>query len=505
MRFAILGISHETNTFSRVPADYGQFEKSRMLRGADIVRHFGQASYTVSGYLEACGELGVEAVPLMYATTGPIGTITRDAYDRISSEMLGMLKKQGPWDAVLIANHGAAVAEHHPDMDGEFCRAVREIVGPKMPVGVTLDMHANVSAQVVRNTTVCVVWRTNPHLDPKLRGKKTAQLIHRTVKGEIRPVQHIETPPLVVNIVRQFTGELPMKALVADAVEANPRLKILDTSVAEGYPYADVAQMGMAFIAIADGDQKAAQDAARWMAERAWSRREELNTPVPDIREALKMAEERYAGPRPRGEEDPAPTDGSPLMALDTHPRIPSTGSGQRPSPEGSGRSASPSPLMAPSSTSPQGGLSSPSQGEPRFSSPFQGEDSGGGRPGGKAPRHGPIVLMDVGDNIGGGSSADSTHILHEARAMGLKSLLQSLFDPEAVQACVKAGVGAAVTLDVGGKTDEMHGKPINVTGTVPSSPTASSRRRCRTTAGAGTSTRAPSRGGTPPTAGRSC
>jgi microcystin degradation protein MlrC len=408
MRFAILGISHETNTFSRVPADYSQFEKSHMLRGTDIVRHFGQASYTVSGYLEACGELGVEAVPLMYATTGPIGTITRDAYDRISSEMLGMLQKQGPWDAVLIANHGAAVAEHHPDMDGEFCRAVREIVGPKMPVGVTLDMHANVSAQVVKNTTVCVVWRTNPHLDPKLRGKKTAQLIHRTVKGEIRPVQHIETPPLVVNIVRQFTGELPMKALVDDAVEANRRPKILDTSVAEGYPYADVAQMGMAFVAIADGDQKAAQDAARWMAERAWARREELNRPIPGIREALKMAQERYAGPRPRGEEDPAPSDGSPLMALDTH--SPSTGSGRR---------------------------------------------------------RGPIVLMDVGDNIGGGSSADSTHILHEARAMGVKSLLQSLYDPEAVQACVKAGVGANVTLDVGGKTDDMHGKPIKVTGTV--------------------------------------
>ncbi len=403
MRFAILGISHETNTFSKVPADYDQFVKHGLVvRGQEIVQRFGGSQATIAGYLEACAELGVEAVPLMEASTGPIGTITRDAYDRLSSEMFGMLRAQGPWDGVLIANHGAAVAEHHPDMDGEFCRAVREIVGPKMPVGVTLDMHANVSQAIVQNTTVCVVWRTNPHLDTRVRGKKTAELIFRTVKGEIKPVQWLETPPLIVNIVRQFTGELPMKALVDDAVEANRRPKILDTSVAEGYPYSDIPKIGMTFLAIADGDQKAAQDAARWMAQRAWARREELNRPISSIRDALKMVQDHYIGPRPRGDEDYAPTDGSPLIA-----------------------------------------------------------------PADARPKRGPIVLMDVGDNVGGGSPADSTFILHEARAMGVKGLLQSLHDPVAVQACVKAGVGATVTVDAGAHTDDMHGKPIRVTGTV--------------------------------------
>ena len=71
-----------------------------------------------------------------------------------------------------------------------------------------------------------------------------------------------------------------MKTLVADCIAANERPGILDTSVAEGYPYADVEQMGMAWVAIADGDLDAARDAARWMAGRAWSHREALNTPV---------------------------------------------------------------------------------------------------------------------------------------------------------------------------------------------------------------------------------
>jgi microcystin degradation protein MlrC len=56
----------------------------------------------------------------MLASTGPIGTITKDAYNRLSTEMLGMLRDEGPWDGVLIANHGAAVSEEFPDMDAAF-------------------------------------------------------------------------------------------------------------------------------------------------------------------------------------------------------------------------------------------------------------------------------------------------------------------------------------------------------------------------------------------------
>lgn len=407
MRFAILGLCHESNTFSRVPADFGQFEASGIDRGEGIVRRYRDSTTHLAGYLEAADALGFEAVPLTYAQTGPMGRVTNDAYDRLTAEMLGQLRDQGPWDGVLIANHGAAVSERHEDMDGAFSRAVRDIVGPDVPVGICLDMHANVSAEVVAATDVCLVWRTNPHLDPRVRGRRTAELVHRTARGEIRPRQALVTPPLVVNIVRQFTAEEPMRGIMEDCLAANERPGILDTSVAEGYPYADVPHMGMAWVAISDGDQGAAEDAARWMAGRAWQRRAALNAPVPSVREALELAETRYRGPRRRGDADAMATDGSPLGA--------------------------PPPAT-------QDGL---------------------------APSLGPIVLMDVGDNIGGGSPADSTHILAEAIGMGVRSLLQTLYDPESVAACIRAGVGAEVSLEVGGKTDDRHGRPVPVQGTV--------------------------------------
>lgn len=404
MRFAMLGLSHETNTFSEVPADYAAFEAAGIARGDEILTRNRGSNYTITGYMQAAEELGFDLVPLMYAVTGPIGTITADAYDRLTDEMFGMLREGGPWDAVLIANHGAAVAANHLDMDGAFTASVREIVGPDVPVGMTLDMHSNITKESVANTDCCLVWRTNPHMDPKPRGRKTAGLIYRAAKGEIKPVQWIEMTPMLVNIVKQFTGEEPMKSLVDDAVEANERPGILDTSVAEGYPYSDVVEMGMSFIAIADGGLDAAREASEWMARRGWEQRAALNEEQPGVAEALQMAEDRYVGPKPEGVTNPVPSDGSALQAPPTdtdHAHL------------------------------------------------------------------GPIVLMDVGDNIGGGSSADSTFILAEAKRRGIKGFLQSLYDPEAVQACVAAGVGSDVTLDVGAKTDRMHGDPVRVTGTV--------------------------------------
>jgi microcystin degradation protein MlrC len=371
MRLAALGLAHETNTFSRVPAD---LEMWHVLRGDEIREQHATATTTLAGYFAASQRLGFDLVPLIFANTGPIGTITKRAFDTLVGEMMALLKEHGPWDGVLMAQHGAAVSEEYPDADGEIVRRAREVVGPDVPIGVNHDMHANVSQKVIDHSTVTVVYSTNPHLDANERAEECAELIARTIRGEIRPVQALEMPPLVVNIVKQYTGEEPMKRIVEGIPEVLARPGMLSASVAEGYPYADVEEMGMAFLAIHDGDPSAARQAARYLADLAWERRVALQGDVPSVTEALQYA-------------DAAP--------------------------------------------------------------------------------EGPIVLMDVGDNIGGGSSADSTYLLAEAKRLGIRSFLQTLYDPEAVIACEAAGVGTQITLPVGGKTDDLHGSPVTVTGTV--------------------------------------
>jgi microcystin degradation protein MlrC len=78
-----------------------------------------------------------------------------------------------------------------------------------------------------------------------------------------------------------------------------------------------------------------------------------------------------------------------------------------------------------------------------------------------------PVALFEIGDNIGGGSSGDSTFILSELIDQQADGWVVALFDPGAVDHCARAGVGSTVSLPVGGKTDDQHGPTLCVSGRV--------------------------------------
>jgi microcystin degradation protein MlrC len=74
-----------------------------------------------------------------------------------------------------------------------------------------------------------------------------------------------------------------------------------------------------------------------------------------------------------------------------------------------------------------------------------------------------PVVLVDTGDNVGGGSAGDGTVILSEMLRQGGTDGVVCLYAPDEVRQCVGAGVGAEVQVTVGGKVDRLHGEPITV------------------------------------------
>lgn len=78
-----------------------------------------------------------------------------------------------------------------------------------------------------------------------------------------------------------------------------------------------------------------------------------------------------------------------------------------------------------------------------------------------------PVVLVDTGDNVGGGSAGDGTVILAEMLRQGATDGVVCLYAPQAVQQCVQAGVGNIVRLTVGGQVDRLHGEPVEVSGRV--------------------------------------
>lgn len=375
IRLAALGLMHESNTFVAQATDVAAFEASGIWRGEEIWARLAESGHSMAGFHDVHDGTSVVVEPLMFGTANPRGPITRDAFDRLAGEMLDMLRDRGPWDGVLMAQHGAAVAEEHVAADAEIVGRARAIVGPGVPIGVALDLHGNLSPAVVEHSTVAIAYRTNPHGDGRERARECAELVVRAVRGEIAPVQAWVPVPLVPNILDQSTDVEPMRTLYgADLDHALGMPGVLSATIMQGYPYADVPDMSMGCLVVADGDRGAADRAARWLAGRVWDRREELDGRAPSPEEAVARAAAAPAGP---------------------------------------------------------------------------------------------VVLLDVGDNIGGGSPGDSTVLLEEALSQGVTDVLLTLRDPEAVRACAAAGEGGRVAIAVGARSDAMHGRPVPVEGRV--------------------------------------
>lgn len=373
-RVAIAGFLHESNTFLSVPTTYDLFASTSYSVGPTLVERWINGKHELSGMLAGAQANGWELCPLLATFAVPSGTVTSDAFERIAGEMLAQLEAAGPIDGLLLALHGATVSEDNPDADGEILGRIRRYTGPDLPIVCTLDLHANVSRQMVEHATAITAYRSNPHLDQYARGLEAADLMGRVLRGEVRPVMSLETPPLVIEIAQQHTPNEPAKGLYDDLQNVLEWPGILSASVAMGFYYSDVAEMGTSFLAVADGDPTLADRAARWMAQRAWSRREEFVASLPSAAEAVHMAASRERTP---------------------------------------------------------------------------------------------VVLLDVGDNVGGGSPGDSTILLEEIHRQGVSGAMVVLCDPAAVKLCVEKGVREHIELQVGGKTDTLHGAPVKVQGRI--------------------------------------
>lgn len=373
-RVGIAGFIHESNTFLCETTTHDNFDHGSLTRGSQLLERWDGSKHELGGFLGGARRWGFDPIPIMATYAIPSGIIQADAFEVLADEMISELRKSLPLDGLLLALHGAAVAENFPNADGELLRRFRQVVGSTLPIMLTLDLHANVSSSIICETNATVIYRSNPHLDQYERGLEVANLMARTLDGHIQPVQALETPPLLINISKQYTQQSPAFELYEDAREVMTWPGILSASVAMGFCFADVETMGASFLVVADKDRKLARAGAQWMAQRAWQRRSEFV--------------------------------------------------GQLVSPADAVRQAIESPVA-------------------------------------------PIVLMDVGDNVGGGSAGDSAVLLAEVMKQKGTNALVVLYDPASVRDCIATGVKGSVVLSVGGKTDQRHGQPIQITGRV--------------------------------------
>jgi microcystin degradation protein MlrC len=282
-------IYHESNTFFSQPMTIERFAEKDLHFGAEIPARWMQTCSEIGGFLEGAGRFAFDVVPTIVAWGMPAGPLTLETFNSLCDELISRLNQAAPVDGVLLALHGAMVADSFPDADGEILRRVREQIGPEIPLVVTLDYHANVTEEMVRYPDAMLGYDTYPHIDQAERGLEAAAILQQMFDG-MRPTLVLVRKPLLPHILCQLTDSPPMSEAIAMAHEFERDLELVSVSVAAGFSYCDVPDAGFSVFAVARENPETARQAANRIADFVWTRRTQFQKPIPEAREAVRLA-----------------------------------------------------------------------------------------------------------------------------------------------------------------------------------------------------------------------
>ena len=266
MKIAVGGFQHETNTFAPMKADWAAFEQAdswpAMQVGATVLTACAGMNIPVAGFVEEALSAGGELIPLSWCSATPSGYVTRDAYDRFSDMLLRQLADVADnIDAVYLDLHGAMVAEHLEDGEGTLLRKAREIVGPRVWIVASLDLHANVTKEMVNAADYLAVFRTYPHIDMAATGRRTARALQQLSARGLRPAKAFRKLNFLIPLTGSCTLEEPAASIYEVITKVELGTSFLGASFATGFAPADIREAGPSILIYAEtqtlADEKA--------------------------------------------------------------------------------------------------------------------------------------------------------------------------------------------------------------------------------------------------------
>ncbi|GAB1390604.1 MAG: microcystin degradation protein MlrC [Rubrivivax sp.] len=244
-RILIAGYQHETNTFAPSPADWAAFTRGdsfpAYVRGEAMREAMTGLNVPVGGFIDAAHTHGYTLVPSAWAGAIPSSYVTQDAFERIAAAIVEdacAARDQGGLDGIYLDLHGAAVAEHALDSEGELLARLRALVGPQLPIVASLDLHANVTQRMLRQADALVAYRQYPHVDMADTGVLAAELIARRLRAGQRLPQAARRLPFLIPLNAQSTWMQPAKTLY-DELRAIEREQGTIASFCMGFPASD--------------------------------------------------------------------------------------------------------------------------------------------------------------------------------------------------------------------------------------------------------------------------
>ncbi len=382
-RVAVAQIAHETNVFSSGVTDLAAFEASGLHLGHDAIAAERGANTEVGGFISGAEAQGFDLVPLLAVWATPSGLVTREAIEHLAGLLVAGLRQardEGPLDGVLLALHGAMVTEIDDDGDGYLLQTARGVVGPDIPIVATLDLHANISPRMVDMADVLIGYDTYPHVDMAERAEEACAVLARLMRGDVHPVSALRKPPMLPTSQRMTTGRMPMRALLEHAHRMEEEPRVINVTVAGGFPPGDNPDAGFGVIVTTDGDPALAGKLADELAAEAWSLRDGFLGGVASFEHAAEL-----------------------IASLDSDEELDMEVSG-------------------------------------------------------------PLVLVDIADNPWTGGPGDSAELVRFLFSNAVDGAAVALVkDPGVVREAISAGPGGEIVVELGGKTDRLHGEPLPV------------------------------------------
>ncbi|WP_026617583.1 M81 family metallopeptidase [Ensifer aridi] len=295
-KVAIAGFELESVSFLPNLTTIDDFRRTE-TQGSELLDLNRGTNTVMGGFIEICERERLEMVPIVDTTGGAAGPAEDNAFDYYCGVIVnGLRAHRGSLDGVLLYLHGACTTPTRLDPDRDLLRLVRREVGPDIPVMLALDYHANLDASSISDATATFGFHYSPHIDMGETGKRAAECLVRTIRGEIRPVTVLSRPDVMVPSIFSATNLYPLANFVDRSIELPKTTPgLVDISVFAGFSYADVPNCGFSVVVVADGDRGLAERTAIELSDSIHQARRELHVPglVRNLQQGVSYGLER--------------------------------------------------------------------------------------------------------------------------------------------------------------------------------------------------------------------
>ncbi|MBL9074695.1 M81 family metallopeptidase [Tabrizicola sp.] len=266
---------HESNTFKKGETGLQDFRDEVLDEGQAAIDRFGDVNDELAGFLDVGRAAGWRITHSVSAHANPGARVAREAFEHLAGIIVEAARAhRDTLDGILLSLHGSMVPSFCEDGEGELLRRLREVVGPDLPIAVTLDLHAMVTEAMVDQAQILVSYKTYPHVDMRVTGRHAARLLDATMRGDIRPRTLRLGLPMLDEANAGRTDVPESAALYHRAATHEAEPGILAVSINAAFSEADISEMGVTVLVTHDeGAATRAGEIARGLAQTIWDQR----------------------------------------------------------------------------------------------------------------------------------------------------------------------------------------------------------------------------------------